>query len=98
LTQEASIQSAQVETITADKPKGGELARWAGIICADIRFVMWVKESHGEDLQNSTEAAIWLRDFCGVESRAELDHNKEAAQIFREEIMKPFDEWKAKNA
>ena len=42
LTQDAAKQSAQAETIEADKPKGGQLAKLAGMWCALLSFWNWV--------------------------------------------------------
>ena len=114
LTQEASIQSAQAETIATSKPKGGELAKWAGILCNDPQFIEFIMPIYdrlmggdgtgcgdlapddiGGDEEYNRHAILVI---CRIDSRRMLDHNKEAAQTFRDEIMKPFDEWKAKNA
>lgn len=47
---------------------------------------------------NSLIRATWLiRNECGVQSRAELDHNPEAAKIFRN-MMGEFDNWKGGKA
>ena len=114
LTQEASIQSAQAETIAAEKLKGGLLAKWAGILCNDPQFIEFIMPIYdrlmggngtgcgdlapddiGGDEEYNRHAILVI---CGIDSRRMLDHDKKAGQIFRDEIMKPFDEWKAKNA
>lgn len=69
------------------KPKGGELAKLAGILCADPKFQDWISATSEED------AATELRARCGVTSRAELDHNAKAATIFHEHIRKPWQEF-----
>lgn len=81
-----------------DKPKGGELAKWAGIMSNDPVFWEWLDQSGYAFpfglAANSLVRATWLiRNECGVDSRAELDHNPEAAKIFRN-MMGQFDEWK----
>ncbi|MHC0506381.1 hypothetical protein [Achromobacter aegrifaciens] len=38
-------------------------------------------------------AAQFVRDVCGITSRAELDHNARAATLFYEAIRKPFVAW-----
>ena len=91
----------QADTIAVEKPKGGELAKWAGILCNDPLFWKWANLQYKDTflyVDKNHIAASYIRLICGIDSRVELDHNKEAAQTFREEIMKPFDEWKAKNA
>jgi hypothetical protein len=86
--------------IEADKEtaKGGELAKLAGRLCADPKFQEWViehlatmKPPRGEDrLPPGESAAIIVRRVCGIASRAELDHNEDAAVIFHERIRKPW--------
>jgi len=68
----------------AEKPKGGELARLAGIFCGQHEF--W--EFCGVD--SAEDAAVWVRVTCRVPSRADLDSNSIAAQIFHERIRKPY--------
>jgi len=76
-----------------EKPKGGELARRAGILCQDERFQVWVYQRENPDETvfpgnpigyTLTTTAAWLRGECGINSRAELDHNSEAAKRFLE--------------
>ncbi|WP_175161041.1 hypothetical protein [Achromobacter aegrifaciens] len=38
-------------------------------------------------------ATQFVRDVCGVTSRAELDHNAKAASLFYLAIRKPFIKW-----
>lgn len=69
------------------KPKGGELAKWAGILSNDPVFWEWA------DCEDAEDAAMHIRDYCLIDSRAELDHNPEAAKIFRN-MMGEFDTWR----
>lgn len=71
-------------TNSAQKPKGGALARLAGQLCQQQRFQRFA------DVSNAEEAADWIRHLCGVESRAELDHNPAAAKRFHDEIRRPY--------
>ena len=41
----------------------------------------------------SQQAAQFVRDACGITSRAELDHNAQAAALFHEAVRKPFVKW-----
>lgn len=66
------------------KPKGGELARQAGIWCADPRFQQWFLVS-GE-----IEAKAKVCDLCWIKSRSELDHDKNAADRFNNLISAPY--------
>lgn len=74
------------------KPKGGELARLAGQLCQNPDFLKYGNYDSPE------EAAADMRFACQIESRAELDHNPEAAAIFHESYRKPFQTWKEKRA
>ncbi len=85
------------ESLTTEKPKGGELSKWAGILCNDEKFWEWLSfetEILGYLITDNDEARMRLIEICGITSRAELDHDKEAARIFREEIMSPFNDWR----
>lgn len=79
---------AQDQAETSDKPKGGPLARLAGQMCQNPEFLKYLGDLTPED------AAEHIRFVCDVESRAELDHNQNAAQRFHDEIRKPFVVWK----
>jgi hypothetical protein len=68
----------------APKPKGGELARLAGRWCGDEMFRHWLGVDTADD------AAENVRMACGVMSRAELDHNSDAAQKFHRLYREPF--------
>jgi len=77
-----------------EKAKGGPLARLAGQMCQNPEFQAFAvpymtSSQNAEDL-----AADWLRTTCGIESRAELDHNPQAAACFHDKVRKPFLEWK----
>lgn len=72
------------------KPKGGELARMAGVFCADPKFWAWINGVSDGYVSNESEAAAWVRRTCDIDSRAELDHNKEAADYFHQGIRRPY--------
>lgn len=67
-----------------EKPKGGELARLAGQLCNNPVFQQMIGVHSAEDAANE------IRSVCGIESRAELDHNPEAANLFHLEFRIPF--------
>jgi len=87
------------QPMPVEKPKGGELARQAGILCSDERFREWIyitgrwAEQYGDEFAkpDRERAADYIRNLCGVTSRADLDHNEEAAEEFRE-LKGAFDE------
>ena len=82
---DATIVEAAKEAV---KAKGGELAKLAGILCADEEFQLWFVERYGNKSPTAevSEATVTerLRYHCGVKSRAELDHNLDAAAKFHQ--------------
>lgn len=99
-TDAAIVQAAHEET----RAKGGELARLSGILCGDAGFQDWLKAMNrglwegtmnavGDNATPATVAATIIRGRCGVESRAELDHNPKAAEIFHAQFRRPFHEF-----
>jgi hypothetical protein len=79
LTNEAAQTPPQEE-----KPKGGELARLAGMWCNDTNFQRWCAISHNQHPQDC------IYTLCKITSRAELDHNDAAAMRFQELIRLPY--------
>lgn len=81
-----ATQPAAEAPPSAEPPKGGKLAQRAAMLCAQGGFRAF--------LGAATEigAAEILRQDCGIDSRAELDHNDAAAQRFRE-IEARYDLW-----
>lgn len=77
---------ADFERQPEEKPKGGELARLAGMFCQQPRFWQFAGVSSPE------EAAEWIRIKCMIDSRSELDHSESAARIFHTEIRRPYSE------
>lgn len=82
-------------------PKGGDLARLAGILCGDPDFQAWLEVQHSHIAEEAPAAigpdlaAYIVRKLCQVDSRAQLDHDKAAADRFHELIRKPWNERKA---
>lgn len=93
LTQEAA-QAAVHRQAAPERPKGGPLAALAGAICQHLEFNTWLQAEFGDRYAEWEDTPIWsasvLRDVCGVESRAELDHDHAAALRFHELIRQPF--------
>ncbi len=75
---------------TQEKPRGGKLARLAGIWCNEPKFWRWVNASGFTAIDNDMQAAAYIRSVCEVESRAELDNNDRAAMRFQELIRLPY--------
>jgi hypothetical protein len=79
-----------------EKPKGGELAKLAGMFCRDLDFLRFLSERTPSNapVQRMADAAKTICAVCGIESRAELDHNPAAAEMFHNEFRLPFVRWK----
>ena len=68
-----------------EKPKGGQLAQRAGIICNEGAFKKFLAERWPEMWKAAKDdAAVMIRVACNVDSRADLDHDTEAAAKFRD--------------
>lgn len=74
------VAVARLDPTAKAERKGGKLAQRAGIICNEGAFDKFLTE-HYMRIENQTPADF-VRDWCGVESRAELDHDEEAARKF----------------
>ncbi|MFN3886108.1 MAG: hypothetical protein ACK4MG_04045 [Aquabacterium sp.] len=78
------------------KPEGGPLAKSAALVCNSRDFQDFVAHRTGvdlgDDLQRRERAADFLRSFCQVGSRAELDGDANAAELFRR-LMSMYREW-----
>ncbi|MNX76001.1 hypothetical protein D3C86_1074930 [compost metagenome] len=76
--------------------KGAALSRAAAMMCNGAKFQRWVVSRIGaapEGVTAQQHAAQFVRDVCGVTSRAELDHSARAATLFHEAVRKPFLAW-----
>jgi len=97
LTQEASLQAAQQETIK-DQPKEpiGPLCRLAVQFCADPMFQEWLSSLTPGDWPPFTEeeARQEILNGCDIASRRELDTNNAAADLFHQLYRKPFMAWR----
>ena len=65
----------------------------AGYLCTQEDFRAWIKHAYGEEIPDKDAAAQWLRESCGITSRALLDAGGPALDIFND-IMRDFDIWK----
>ncbi|WP_200875515.1 hypothetical protein [Nitratireductor basaltis] len=66
--------------------KGGKNAQKAGILCGEGAFQRFIGANNPE------QAAIRLRQRCGVESRIHLDHDEDAAREFRN-LVTEYENW-----
>ena len=78
------VAIARLDPNATPERKGGKLAQKAGILCAEGGFRAFLNEVHGYQTSSADDAAEAVRELCGVSSRAELDHNQEAARFFTE--------------
>lgn len=90
--------------MTENTPKGGNIARQAAMLCQDAAFQLYLdrRRRHKQGLSeaqlpdgthNEQDARDWLCAACGIESRAELDHNPDAAAMLRT-IRQRFGKWR----
>ena len=57
------------------------MVREAGMLAKDPRFRKWVAECVGDgQMCGEADAAEFIREFCGIESRRELSTNPEARE------------------
>lgn len=96
ITNEAAVEQDRKD-MEPEKPKGGPLAQWAAIRCAEYSFQEFRWDMEGADeVPTEDEAAEIIYTTCGISSRAELDNNAEAKRLFDERIRKPYAEWQRK--
>lgn len=83
-----------------EKPKGGPLSQEAAKMCDRETFQQFLLEKYDhqwgwwmQSLKSPVDiAAACVRNICAVESRADLDHNREAANRFRD-LMREYHDW-----
>jgi hypothetical protein len=80
-------------TANPEARKPYKLSQLAGMMCADAEFRAFIGATYGEPCHDKDDAAQWVREACGVESRSFLDSNQEAGETFKT-ILQSFDEWK----
>lgn len=76
-----------------ERPKGGPLAKLAGMFCKDDRFHEYFSQHTNHHEISEEGAAAYIRGICRVDSRAEIDSNGEASVRFHEYIRLPYMEW-----
>ena len=103
LTGSCFVAQIEVVSISAEKPKGGSLSKSAARICEQPAFHAFVRTQLQADgtvwsieFTNEEVCAQYMRDYCGVQSRAELDHNPEAEARLKQ-LMKEFREFQGAN-
>lgn len=64
----------------------------AALKCQDVDFRIWLTQTGRSIARNSEDAAAFVRLFCGVDSRSELDTNPEAAAEWQN-LLRDFLTW-----
>jgi hypothetical protein len=79
-----------------EKPKGGALAKLAGMLCDDPNFWQFLTHhfSTEEACESPDNAAEIIREVCEIPSRSELDWNTDAANRFQASIRRPWLKWR----
>ena len=72
------------------KPKGGALSKLAGMWCASPEFWAWLETDPDNACHSPQGAASCIYTICDITSRAELDHNPQAAEKFQRHIRGPY--------
>jgi len=73
-----------------EKPKGGALSKLAGMWCNEPEFWRWLETDPDNACHSAHGAAACLYAICGINSRAELDHDPVAAEKFHRLIRGPY--------
>lgn len=82
---------------------GGRQARRAAMLCNDARFRLYLdaRRRHRNRMtldqlpdgtHSSDDAADFIREVCGIASRAEIDHSIHAEDMFRR-IIEDYTRW-----
>lgn len=80
-------------SLVREAGKGAALARLAAQLCGQTEFQQWAVSRIGAAPSGVTaqqHAAQYVREVCGITSRAELDHNAAAATLFHTVIRRPY--------
>ncbi len=82
------------ESLTVEKPKGGALAKLSGMWCQDHEFHNWINGAMHNGIfwqcNGPNEAKLFVLEICQIDSRAELDHDERAAELFHRMVRIPF--------
>jgi hypothetical protein len=80
----------RIKATERDTPTGGTLSKSAAQVCDTPAFqrFAWFNQTGNDEAPpadyGSGDAAEFMRETCAVRSRANLDHDKRAAESFRE--------------
>lgn len=78
---------------------GGAIAKHAGRLCKDQDFHEYLKLNAMKDIGWNGDVVVehiateYVRQTCGIESRKELDHSREAQLAYENKVVRPFNQW-----
>ena len=87
---------AAVKEPAPEKPKGGERAKCAGMLCNDPAFQFWLSKTFSEQWEaqpGQTRAEVTanvVRSVCGVQSRVDFDGDSDAWNTFETVFRRPW--------
>lgn len=67
----------------------------AGMLCRDTGFQLWLRRENGLNVYTEDEAVKELYRICKIQSRTELNGNKDAQNQF-DEMVNEYERWKEK--
>lgn len=88
-----AVKEPDAGKTASEQPKGGQWAKLAGMWCADPEFWSFLWRERKVEVANAAEAADAVRTICEIDSRAQLDHSKQAWERFNQQIRYPFMKW-----
>ncbi|GAB7525339.1 hypothetical protein PBS_43280 [Paraburkholderia sp. 2C] len=77
-----------------ERVKGGPLANLAGRWSNEPAFLEWMRSTN-QPANTPRDAAEFIRARCCIESRAQLDHNREAKARFDRYVREPYSKYRA---
>lgn len=73
-----------------ESERGGPLSKRAAQLGRDPDFREWLSRTELGVLPSEVQCADYIRNKCGVSSRAMLDHDDRASAIFHNAILRPY--------
>ena len=93
----AAVQPSPVSVMgnpITEKLKGGPLSKLAGMWCATKDFQDWISDNEHKGIywqcNGPLEAKLFVCEMCDIDSRAMLDHNPYAEELFNRLIRGPY--------
>jgi hypothetical protein len=64
----------------------------AGILCRSQQFQLWLKKENELTVSSEDDAVDAIHRICGINSRTELNGNRDAQQKF-DEMVNDYEQW-----